>query len=595
MPSIPLQSTSYGIVIDAGSSGSRVQIYSWPAPDKSSLTLPLIGKGGRDWQKKVSPGISSYSTHIADIGNVHLKPLLEHSKKIIPQQKHSRTPIYLLATAGMRLLPQETQQKMLRDTCTYILANSDFLLPDCESHIRVIDGKTEGLYGWLALNYLMGSLDSPKAHIHGKGHHTYGFLDMGGASAQVAFSPNATEAEKHMEDLYKVRLRTQSGESREFNIFVSTWLGYGANEAHRRYVESLVSDSRQPVAPVLSRRSSDHIILDPCALKGFEADDDPVLPEHTKFVGSGNLTECLAKTYPLLAKGMPCNDDPCLFGGVHAPAIDFDVNHFIGVSEYWHTTTSGLFGDILPAKNAKDDSAAGAGGAYDYATFSAKVQAYCSKDWSDVLSSSDTKDVDEDRLSLMCFKGSWVMNVLHSGFGVPRTSNAPGTGTEKLVHAAESKGFVDHFKSMDTVNGVELSWTLGKMVLYASSQVPLGTRGVASQLLNSSENAVGFGPNNGLFVPETVNSAASRGDSESWWEEYALGVSTFKSQGTLSRRRLPGLVLFVFIFVMMAYVIIGKVRRRKLTFTLTPKRYRRRVFGMRSGDSTPNMIASGMI
>lgn len=52
----------FGIVIDAGSSGSRLQIYSWEDPSiptSFSHTLPKVEKGtklGDDWSTKVEPG-----------------------------------------------------------------------------------------------------------------------------------------------------------------------------------------------------------------------------------------------------------------------------------------------------------------------------------------------------------------------------------------------------------------------------------------------------------------------------------------------------------------------------------------------------------
>lgn len=59
----------FGIVIDAGSSGSRLQIYSWKDPRTINLkkgselayTLPKVEKGTKDeesWVRKVEPGAS---------------------------------------------------------------------------------------------------------------------------------------------------------------------------------------------------------------------------------------------------------------------------------------------------------------------------------------------------------------------------------------------------------------------------------------------------------------------------------------------------------------------------------------------------------
>ena len=90
--------------------------------------------------------------------------------KQIPEQHQSSTPLFLLATAGMRLLSPARQNAILSAACTYTRERTPFLLPDCYAHFQVIDGTTEGLYGWIAINYLLGSFDRPDLHNHGKGH-----------------------------------------------------------------------------------------------------------------------------------------------------------------------------------------------------------------------------------------------------------------------------------------------------------------------------------------------------------------------------------------------------------------------------------------
>jgi Golgi apyrase len=100
----------------------------------------------------------------------HLEPLLNYAIKHIPEKHHSSTPLFLLATAGMRLLTPNQQTAILSSACAYTRERTPFVLPDCDAHFQVIDGVTEGLYGWISINYLLGSFDRPDLHNHGKGH-----------------------------------------------------------------------------------------------------------------------------------------------------------------------------------------------------------------------------------------------------------------------------------------------------------------------------------------------------------------------------------------------------------------------------------------
>ncbi|EXJ93371.1 apyrase [Capronia coronata CBS 617.96] len=568
----------YGVVLDAGSSGTRVYIYRWLPNSVARLdettrhALPEL-ETKDTWTKKVHPGVSTFGTSPEAVGPKHLKPLLQHALKHVPKHAVPETPIFLLATAGMRLLPDEQQRDVLRNVCSYIRAETNFYLPDCDVHVQVIPGETEGLYGWIAANYLLGSFNSPEEHDHGNDHHTYGFLDMGGASAQIAFAPNATEAEKHANDLTLLRLRTVDGAPQEYRVFVTTWLGFGANEARRRYVEDL--KATYGLDAVVE-------IPDPCLPKGVIAKQDGTIISSAEagiasdhyLLGTGNFEECLRRTFPLLEKDAPCLDEPCLVQGVHVPALDFDVNHFIGISEYWHTTHE-IF------EMAHKDKA------YDLNTYQNRVREFCEQEWSaikhGIKHKSWGKDVDEQTAVEVCFKASWLINMLHEGIGIPRvgledtSSSSARNGTKELLESAKDKGFLDPFQAVDKIKSTEVSWTLGKMVLYASAEVPPAREG---------DLPVGFGSNvPGIPKDFQYPSGGRLQDIP----DYHVGTGTdsnpnantegpqsitdqihdtlFKSDAP---HRLPGFIFFLLILIIATFYLCGRDRRSRIYNSLFP-------------------------
>ena len=177
--------------------------------------------------------------------------------------------------------------------------------------------------------------------------------------------------------------------------------------------------------------------------------------------------------------------------------------------------------------------------------------------------------------NLLCFKGAWILSVLHSGLGIPfdiaKPDDIDNNGTDLLVESAKEKGFIEsNFQSMDEINGVELSWTLGKMVLHASAQLP-----------TDIEFAVGFGPSTGsaadFHTEVSMNGPlgdvqANTSGAQSYSNSLFIGGNPVRNQPLISTRRLPGLVMFLVIFLFLGCLMAGRVWRRKFFYGVTPKK-----------------------
>lgn len=497
----------------------------------------------------IEQGISTFGERPQDVAD-YLKPLLEFASSVIPPSRHSSTPLYLLATAGMRLLPPEQRDELLLTTCAYLQSFYPFSLPDCSEHVRVITGEEEGLYGWIAVNYLMDGFD---AHNH-EDHKTstYGFLDMGGASTQIAFEPAPAEQIKHADNLLAVTLRLLSGRTVEHPVFVTTWLGFGTNQARERYIDHEIEVHESSTASASSSSESELNELDSEGL-GSERPvvllEDPCLPKdlmlsetrHAGFTlrGTGDFLTCVRRTGPLLNKEMECLDHPCLFNGVHVPAIDFSVNHFIGISEYWYSTQ-----DVWSM-----------GGVYDFVQFEKNAIEFCGRDWDDIMREHKSglgigwrKNVELSRLETQCFKAAWVINILHEGIGIPRLKiDDGGKGDDvnqgkKGMAMAMDKGLMKKppsFQSLSEVGDVAVSWTLGKMVLEVS-------RGTSA------------GATDGEYFPPTSTS--------SWRDRLQSLPSDVPSTVSSLKNGDPILIGIIALLLVLVYFFCCSSRRRHVFF-----------------------------
>ena len=254
-------------------------------------------------------------------------------------------------------------------------------------------------------------------------------------------------AQKHSDDLTEVKLRTLDGKDLSYKVFVTTFLGFGANEARRRYLDWLSKKNVTAIDDDNSKASSN--LTDHCLPKGL------VLKEHGQsVVGTGNFDTCLASLSPLLNKEKACPDTPCYFNGAHVPLKNLSIHKFLGVSEFWYSSY-----DVFNL-----------GGPYNFSSLLQASRDFCGSDWT-TITSNHSKGAfpnvqEQSRLEAQCFKSAWLLNFLHEGFGFPKDS-LPG-------NESSSKHNVNphfSFESVNSISNFSVSWTLGAMLVHVSESL----------------------------------------------------------------------------------------------------------------------------
>lgn len=132
---------NYAIVFDAGSSHTEMFIYQWPA-DKSNgigstssvdeyfvcpLNATVIPDPQKPGEKIKFKAIADFDQHLPLLSS-YFRPCLSKAIEKIPSDRQKFAPIFLGATAGMRLaqLKDETRAKALLETIRDIFANTPF-------------------------------------------------------------------------------------------------------------------------------------------------------------------------------------------------------------------------------------------------------------------------------------------------------------------------------------------------------------------------------------------------------------------------------------------------------------------------------------
>ncbi|KAL6859371.1 hypothetical protein ACP4OV_017630 [Aristida adscensionis] len=409
---------SYGVIIDAGSTGSRVHVIAYYRAAAGRGALPRL-----DWARtaslKATPGLSFFAADPSGAG-LSLAPLVEFARRRVPRESWADTEVRLMATAGLRLLDAAAAESVL-ESCRDVLRESGFRFQD--EWATVISGAEEGIYAWVAANYALGTLG-------GDPSDTTGIIELGGASAQVTFvtgeplPPEFSHVLKFGDVVY--------------NLYSHSFLHLGLNVAYESVHDLLSSPGLKSIATHLVSQAK---YRDPCTPRGFTRMSGSVkLPasvleskfEYRPFAHAvGNFSECRSAVVTMLQKGKgsgpeECTYHECRLGAAFVPELQ---GKFLATENFYHT--SKFFG--LHSKS------------FLYDLMLAGEQ-FCHGDWSKIK--KKYRSFDEGQLLLFCFSSAYIIALLHDTLKMP----------------------MDH-KRIDVVNqihGVPVDWALGAFIAQKS-------------------------------------------------------------------------------------------------------------------------------
>jgi len=396
------------LVIDAGSSGSRLKIFHWtPGLTPSYKQYEPSDDDGF----KLTPGISSQTPGKAAEDISSLLTLAE--SHVSAGALKTGVRVYIGATAGMRLLEnngQDQRWSAIREA----VQTSKFIL----GKAITLTGEEEAVFGWLSASYLEnGALPTDD------GPETVGSLDLGGASTQAAFLPPSSVhllANKFRVDISHNGIRSTS------NTYANSWLRSGNDQAHTRM---LLAECGQDSA----------ICTSACHMKDFRFTEDLSAyggQPAVDVTGSGDWPACYAK----IKSDLLHLDYECLFGTQCAAAASYFPKP-LGKSK-WYAYAAFFY-------PLSDVGAVG----WNDATSDLKLYETKGTEWCSGLGSKNATMLMEDPgyEKLSCFGTAHAYAILVDGYGF-------GVGDKenpdlKLVITRK-------------INGTEASWAFGAALYY---------------------------------------------------------------------------------------------------------------------------------
>ncbi|CAE7700271.1 APY1 [Symbiodinium pilosum] len=212
--------SSFAVVLDAGSTGTRVHVYCFARGGVCSFGSEVV--------RKTQPGLSS-CTEPACLSTL-LLPLLDEVTLRVPHDLLSTTPLAVRATAGFRLL-SSSQVDFLLDGIQTLVRQYSLL----NSTVEVMSGVDEGCFQWIAVNSLLGAFEAAGAPA--------AVFELGGASAQMTYAVQPFRLAKVSQDLQAAYIRElyPPGSTDSIPIYQHSYLGYGILAIRTKLFQEAIS------------------------------------------------------------------------------------------------------------------------------------------------------------------------------------------------------------------------------------------------------------------------------------------------------------------------------------------------------------------
>lgn len=216
----------YSIIVDAGSSGTRLHLFQYQLDaDSPATNLPTIKNIPIDVHR-IDTALASFELN-PDAASTVLDSLFNEALEVLDtlNVNPKNVSVSIFATAGMRLLSEDAQNAIYAAIVKHLKQKYTF----SSIKARTISGEEEGIYGWIAVNYLGNKFTNTSK--------TDGIINLGGASMQIVFAVEDTA----VIESNKSAMTTIVINGNTYTLYHHSTLGLGINEAQKSVDSNLAS------------------------------------------------------------------------------------------------------------------------------------------------------------------------------------------------------------------------------------------------------------------------------------------------------------------------------------------------------------------